>query len=308
MDKTKRGIALFITLLVIASILSIVAVSFSYLGKVKQDAGKISALLQGNLLYKNSVEILKRFFPDDKPSSQKLKMIYSIPIMLSEPKSGFSVQLSCKALVVGVPINWLDPKFSPDIPERMELARKVLTGVIELYEIDEPNRLEEMILSKVIGKTTEDAEYEPRIKPKKGIVSKKQFDRVILDYYLRYDDKSVFTVPWEQYFTFIELTKRATIDGAYISAELISMAFGIPLEMVKDEWSIESNIEEPKMVLKKFLEQSYSSEPFNNKLFSAKALNVMHCEERYAYRDIYYGFSFDYSNGRSRNFEFNGEL
>ena len=32
MDKTKRGIALFITLLVIASILSIVAVSFSYLG------------------------------------------------------------------------------------------------------------------------------------------------------------------------------------------------------------------------------------------------------------------------------------
>jgi len=38
MDKRKRGIALFITLMVIASIMSIIAVSFSYLEKVQKDA------------------------------------------------------------------------------------------------------------------------------------------------------------------------------------------------------------------------------------------------------------------------------
>ncbi|HHB94710.1 MAG TPA: hypothetical protein ENK88_06165, partial [Campylobacterales bacterium] len=82
MDKTKRGIALFITLLVIASILSIVAVSFSYLEKVQKDAGKVSSLIQGNLLYKNTTEILKKFFPKGKADSKKLQMIYSLPLMI----------------------------------------------------------------------------------------------------------------------------------------------------------------------------------------------------------------------------------
>ncbi len=53
MDKIERkGIALFITLLIIASILSIVAVSFSYLEVVQKRSGVVSATIQGNLLYR----------------------------------------------------------------------------------------------------------------------------------------------------------------------------------------------------------------------------------------------------------------
>jgi len=308
MDKTKRGIALFITLLIIASILSIVAVSFSYLEKVQKDAGKVSAVIQGNLLYKNTTEILKRFFPNGKADSKKLEMVYRLPLMLSEPKSGFNITLQCKPLLTGIPIKWLDEKFTKQIPQRLELARDVLSKIMEKYEIDEPNHLEELILEQITGIEEENSEYKPRLKQKKNILSKRQFDRILLDYRLRYDDDNVFKVPWEKYFIFIDVSKKATIDGAYITPELISIIFDIPLDSVNDEWKVETILEEDKITLKEFLIQNNSGEPFDNKLYSVKALNAMHCEENYAYRDTYYNFSFDYSNERNRNFEFNGEL
>ncbi|NEW60314.1 hypothetical protein GSY74_03375 [Sulfurovum sp. bin170] len=308
MDKTKRGIALFITLLVIASILSIVAVSFSYLEKVRKDAGRMSAIIQGNLFYKNTTDILKRFFPKDKADSKKLDMIYNMPLMLSEPKSGFNINLQCKPLMVGVPIKWLDESFTKKHPSRLDLARDVLSEIIEKYEIAEPNRLEELIFAEIAGTDREDSEYEKRLKEKKGIVSKKQFDRVILNYRLRYDDDKVFKIPWERYFVFVDVAKDATIDGAYITAELISVAFDIPLESVQDVWLVDKEMDEKKMTLVEYLAQNASGEVINKKLFSQKALNAMHCEERYYYRNSYYSFSFDYSKERSTNFEFNGEL
>jgi len=308
MDKTKKGIALFITLLIIASILSIVAVSFSYLEKVQKDASKVSSLIQGNLLYKNTTEILKRFFPKGKVDSKKIEMIYTLPLMLNEPKSGFNINLKCSPLLVAVPIKWLDKKFTEKRPKRLELARKVLAGILEKYEIEEPNILEEIIFSKVNGEDIDNENYTKRLKEQKGIVSKKQFYNILLDYRLRYDDAKVFKIPWDKYFIFIDVTKNALIDGAYITAELISVAFDIPLQSVKDDWIVDTNLEEDKMTLKEFLTQNDTTEPFNKKLFSQKALNAMYCEESYAYKDRYYSFSFDYSDERSVNFEFNGEI
>ena len=308
MDKTKRGIALFITLLVIASILSIVAVSFSYLEKVQKDASKISALIQANILYKNTTEILKKFSPKGKTDGKKLQMIYTLPLMLNEPKSGFNINLKCNPLLVAVPIKWLDEKFTKKKIDRLELARKILTAILEKYEIEEPNKLEEMIISKVTGENQQDREYQPRIKQPKGIFSKKEFYKLLLDYRMRYDDAKVFKIPWDKYFVFIDVTDKAVIDGDYITAELISIAFDIPLQSVKDDWIVPTNIEEDKMTLKEFLTRNATEEVFDNKLFSNKALNVMHCEERYSYRDRYYSFSFDYSEERSVNFEFHGEI
>jgi hypothetical protein len=310
MDKTKRGIALFITLLIIASILSIVAVSFSYLEKVQKDANKVSALIQGNILYQNTTEVLKRFFPKGKPNSKKIELLYTLPLMLNEPKSGFNINLTCNPLLVAVPIKWLDKDFTKKTPEKLELARKVLTYIIENYDIAEPNRLEEIIISKVTNKDTQDIEHdEPRLKQKKGIISKKQFYKILLDYRLRYDDDKIFKIPWDKYFVFIDVTNIANIDGNYATAEVISVAFDIPLESVKDSWQERSlDIEEDKMSLKKFLIESGYEESINEKLFSQNPLNAMHCEESYSYRDRYYNFAFDYSDERSVNFEFNGEI
>jgi len=301
MDKRKQGIALFITLMVIASIMSIIAVSFTYLEKVQKDAGITSAMIQGNLLYNNTVSVLKRFFPKGKDNTEKLKLIYTMPLLLNEPKSGFTLNMSCKPLMIGVPINWLDEKLTQKTPEKSSLASDTLTTVMELYEIKEPNELENILIEHIIDKNTENLDYTPRVKKNKGIFSYQQFERIIIDYRLRYDDPNVLNVPWDKYFSFTNITKETKIDGTYLSPEFISVAFDIPLEIVKDSWVIGES------TLKTFLEENSIVASLNKNIYSTKALNAMHCEQSYIYRDGYYKFNFDYIEGRSGNFEFNGE-
>lgn len=301
MDKIKRGIALFITLMVIASIMSIIAVSFSYLEKVQNDAGRTSSIIEGNLLYKNTVDILKRFFPKKRDNSKKLKLIYKMPLMLSEPKSGFNINLNCTPLFTAVPINWLDKDFNWKKAEKSNLAEDVLSTVMERYSIEEPTKLEELIMQEITTGHNQNQDFTPRLKAKKGIISKEQFDRVIVNYRMLYDDPKVFLVPWERYFTFTEVYSDTQIDGVYLTPEFISIAFDIPLEIVKDSWI------EGESTLLSFLKENSIIAPVDKNIYSKKALNAMHCEERYAYRDGQYKFNFNYIKGRSDNFEFNGK-
>jgi len=301
MDKRKQGIALFITLMVIASIMSIIAVSFTYLEKVQKDAGTTSATIQGNLLYSNTIDVLKRFFPAGSDNSDKLELIYTMPLILSEGKSGFSLNVSCKPLMVGTPISWLDQELTKKVPEKTTLTKEVLETLMEQYEIEDPNGLEEILLEAITGKHFRNGDYESRIKSKKGIVSKKQFETLITNYFLIYDDPKVLTVPWDKYFSFTKVDTKTKIDGTYLSAEFISVAFDIPIEIVQDSWIIGES------TLATFLKENAISTPINKKIYANKALNAMHCEQTYAYQGRQYGFNFDYIEGRSGNFEFNGQ-
>ena len=301
MDKRKRAIALFITLMVIASIMSIIAVSFSYLEKVQNDAGETSATIQGDLLYNNTVEVLKRFFPKGSNNQDKLDLLYTTPLPLNEPKNGFALTISCKPLMKGVPISWLDESFTQKVPEKTSLAKSVLQNVMEQYEIEDPSQLEKLISTAVSGKSLENIDYKPRVKVKKGIVSKEQFNRIITDYLFLSDDTKVLTIPWEKYFTFITVDNKTKIDGVYLSTEFISVAFEIPIEIVQESWNPQE------MTLIEFLQQNGVLEPINKNIYSKKPLNAMHCETTYAYKKNQYGFNFNYIEGRSQNFEFNGQ-
>jgi len=301
MDKRKRGIALFITLMVIASIMSIIAVSFSYLEKVQKEAGATSAIIQGDLLYKDTVKILKKFFPKKQNNSEKLKLIYQMPLMLTESKSGFTLNLSCNPLFVGVPINWLEKDFVWKKIEKTDLARDVWSAVMEQYAIEEPSELERLVMEEIKGEAFENREHTSRVKHKRGIVSQAQFNRVLVDYRLLYDDPKVFLVPWERYFIFNRVTPQSKIDGVYLTPEFISVAFEIPLDILLDSWKVgESN-------LVSYLKENSIVAPVNKNIYSTKALNAMHCEETYAYQDGLYKFNFDYIEERSGNFEFNGK-
>ena len=224
-----------------------------------------------------------------------------MPLMLSEEKSGFGLNLSCKPVMVGVPISWLDKAIVPKSPEKLNLAHEILNLVMERYNVQEPNELENLILSTVTGKVSENEDNAPRIRSQKGVVSKSQFKRIVSDYSLRFDDLKVLSIPWERYFSFTKVGKKTKIDGAYLSAEFISVAFDVPIEIVKENCIV------GKSTLKSFLAENSVSESLNKKIYSLKALNAMHCEETYAYRDGFYKINFDYIEGRSGNFEFNGQ-
>jgi hypothetical protein len=310
MDKRKTGIALFMTLMVIASIMSIIAVSFSYLEKVQKDAGTTSALIQSNLMYSSTVEVLKRFFPPKKDNSDKLNLIYTMPLILSEEKSDFSVNLTCQALMVGVPINWLNLQDSPAVQEKETLAKDIFTYIVNLYEIEEPNGLEEMLVQAITGNQLQQIDYKSRLKKQKGIVSKQQFYRIITNYAIVYDDPKALKIPWEKYFSFVPLSKTNKIDGVYPSAEFVSAAFDIPIEIVQDAWykdpTISTGSTGTTVTLASFLREN-NYPVANTKIYSTKALNAMHCEQKFLYQGRRYGFKFNYIEGRSNNFEFNGQ-
>ncbi len=300
MDKRKTGIALFITLMVIASIMSIIAVSFTYLEKVQKDAGATSALIQANLLYGNTAEVLKRFFPSGSDNSEKLALIYTMPLLLSEEESGFSVNLICQALMLGAPINWLTEEGTPSASAKSDIAKDVLVYIVDFYGLEDPTGLEEMIVQAISGIQLKNKAYEPRLKIQKDIISKEQFNRIITDYAFKYDDKKALNVPWEKYFSFVKVTAKTKIDGNYPSAEFVSAAFDIPIEIVQDSWIIGES------TLSSFLNENGITSQ-NNKIYSSKALNAMHCEQIFAYKDRQYSFKFNYIKGRSSNFEFNGQ-
>lgn len=301
MDKRKTGIALFITLMVIASIMSIIAVSFTYLEKVQKDAGATSALIQANLLYGDTVKVIKRYFPTGKDNNEALSLMYTMPLVLSEAKSGFALNLTCKALMIGAPISWLDEKQTNKVPAKTTLSRDVLIKVMELYEIEDPNGLEEMLLEAITGKREQSSDYEPRVQKLKGIASEKQFEQVLLNYALRYDDQKALSVPWNKYFSFVPTNEKTKIDGSYLSTEFLSAAYDIPIEAVQDSWIVGES------TLRTFLQENGVTEPINNKIYANKAINAMHCEQTFAYKERQYTFKFNYIEGRSTNFEFNGQ-
>jgi len=309
MDKRKTGIALFMTLMIIASIMSIMAVSFSYLAKVQKDASVTSALIQANILYGNTLEVLKRFFPPKTDNGKKLSLIYNLPLMINEEKSGFEMNLICEPLISAVPINWLDEDSVFDITAKNSLAKDVLAYIVDNYNIQDPNGLEELLLQSITGKVLEDAAYTKRLQRQKGIISKQQFEDIITEYTLKYDDVNALNVPWEKYFSFLKVDKKTKVDGTYPSAEFVSAAFNIPIDIVKNGWDRDIDITVelgPITTLSSFLRDNGYSQP-DKKIFSDKALNAMHCEQRFAYRDKQYGFKFNYIEGRSSNFEFNGQ-
>ena len=301
MDKRKTGIALLITLMSIATIMSIMAVSFSYLDKARKSATVTSAVTQANILYGSTKEILKRFFPKKADNNLKLKMIYSMPLMISEEQTGFAITLTCQPLMLGVPINWLDEEKTASVPAKNSLAKEVFTHIVDYYQIEDPNGLEEMILEAITGKILQNSEETERLKKQKGIISKKHFKKILINYAFRYDDIKVLTIPWEKYFSFVAVDSKLLIDGAYPSAEFVSAAFEIPLEMVQESWIMGET------TLASFLDENSIVATLDKKVYAKKSLNAMSCEQNFLYGEKRYGFSFNYIEGRSSNFEFNGQ-
>ena len=174
-------------------------------------------------------------------------------------------------------------------------------AVMDLYDIREPDELKNMIVKSIVNRDEESLDYKPRVKKRRGVFSYKQFERLIIDYRLTFDDPNVLKVPWEKYFSYTTVNEDTRIDGVFLTPEFISIAFDIPIEIVKDSWKMGET------TLKNFFNENSIVVTLNKKIYAERSVNAMHCEESYVYKERYYKFNFDYIEGRSGNFEFNGE-
>ena len=293
----KKGFALIITLSALTVIIALSAVLISYLDEARRDASTSKVMIQGDLYYTD----LKKIFQGFKDRKKLYKTLYLSPIPLISEDGRFSLVLECKPLSNAVNINWLAFSNESNMTGQYEAVQKVFEAIVQSYDIEDPSKLEEMLLEEIGGNRKYVQKEQSRLRQKNGIITIKQFTDILDRYQRDADDKKIGEIPWEKFFVFNETSKNPQenlIDGNYLSAELVSVLFDIDLASVQEEW-IEGE------ELKTFV--SSMGGTVNAKLFVKEFLAETQCEASYDYEDERYSFRFLDIEGEVKNFEFIGK-
>ncbi len=287
---------LFITLSVIATIIALVGVVFVYLDEAREDAGKTTALVQGDLYYTDIIELFNKF----KDKKALFTTLYLSPVPLVSEDGRFSVTLSCHPLANGVNINWLGWEDNPKMQLQYDTAKNIFDAIVENYSLKDGERLYEMLLEEIGGKEQFIPKKKSRLYQKKGIISYKQFKAILSRYRFEADDPNVSRVPWKKFFSFSHTADK--IDGDYISPELIALMFNIDIALVKEEWI------EGETNLKTFVQNS-GGEEYYSKLFVKEKAFLEHvvCKVSYTYNKERFNFGFVDIDGEVKDFEFYGK-
>ena len=297
----RKGFALIITLSALTVIIALTAVLISYIDEARKDSSTVKAMIQGNLYYAD----IKKIFTKFKEKRTLYTTLYLSPVPFVSPDGRFSVIVHCTPIANGVNINWLGASSDQNMSEHVSMVQNIFEIIVQEYDIEDPTRLEEMILEKIGGNNKFVQFVQPeqsRLRQKNGIISFKQFESILDRYQFEADDDNVGQVPWKKFFVFNKISKTAAknlIDGNYISAELIAVFFDIDLPTVKEEW-VPGTLE-----LKTFVQNNGGI--YDQKLFAKEFLAQSQCEVQYDYEDERFAFKFEDTEGEVKNFEFFGK-
>jgi len=292
--RGREGFALIITLSVLSVVIALTIVLLSYFTKVKEDAETTKALIQADIYYADILSQLKKF----KDTKSIFKRLYRFPLSLRTPDGRFNITLHCHPLASGININWLAMEHVQGKQEYFQEAQILFDTLAQQYELEDPDRLLEMILEEIgLGKKYVQ-KSQSRLIQKHGIISYQQFSEIIKRYEIEVDDLKVGHVPWRKYFSFSNHADK--IDAEYSSAELISYLFDIDLRTVR-EWM--ASLE--KSSLQAFVNENGGN--YNEKknlLAGGTFLEESRCSVGYG---AGYRFTFDYIRGEAKYFEFHGK-
>ncbi|MFT7879458.1 MAG: hypothetical protein ABXS91_03600 [Sulfurimonas sp.] len=290
--RQRKGIALLITLITIAVMMVLVGTLVSALGSVQKDSRDTASLLQANVYYTNIVNIFKKI----KEKETLLSTLYQTPVPFATEEENFFMTVGCRPLANGININWLGLENDTKMYPNYAITQKLFDAIAATYNLSDPIMLEEMLLEAIRSDGKFQQKFHSRLLQKSGIINYQQFAQIIERYQLEADDAIVTTVPWEKLFSF---TKEANVtDGDYMSAEAVSVLFDMELSAVEEEWVPGSG------ALKAFT-QSYNLK-YDKKIFAQKFVEQAVCEVIYTYADEPYKFTFVYSQGEVKHFEFFG--
>ncbi|UPT77579.1 hypothetical protein MN086_00130 [Sulfurovum sp. XGS-02] len=295
--KHRQGFALLITLSVLAVIIALTTVLLSYLDEVKQDASDTKALIQADIYYKNITNIFQGF----KNKKPLFSVLYSTALPLQTPEERFSLQLHCDPLYKGVNINWLGLGSSGKNAAYSSVAQELFEAIAQEYTIQDPGRLQEMLLEEIGGKNRWVQKEQSRLHQKNGIISYRQFSDIISRYQFEVDDPEIGAVPWKKYFSFSPEADK--IDAQYSSPELLAYLFDMDVSTVQ-EWT--SLVE--RGTLENFIRENGGEYEKRKSILAGETfLEAAECSVRYAMADDQYGFKFEYIQGEAKYFEFYGK-
>ncbi|MBN2824378.1 MAG: hypothetical protein JXQ76_03560, partial [Campylobacterales bacterium] len=259
----RKAIALLITLTVIAALVALMGVAFSYLDKAKQDSLHSSAIIQANIYYADMGRTLDELLKG-KDAADVLSVLYLAPQTIQEKEGEFFVSIGCEPLNNGIDINWFGLQNDTKNQKRYSIVAKLFDTIANEYNLDDDSKLLEFIMEDIEGKNEA-----IRLKQKKGIISSKQFNTILNRYFVETGDTKVFNVPWKQYFTFVSPTSN--VDSKYVSASLIALLFDMDSNTVKEEWMEGED-------LATFLSNNGANmEMYDKEIFSNALLKRMKC-------------------------------
>jgi len=294
----KRGFALIITLSVLTVVIALTGVLVGYLDSARKEASGTKALIQANLYFTDLKAIIGKF----KEKKTLYNTLYLSPVPLESPDGRFSLLLQCRPMTNGININWLGYGEKRKMAAQYNAAQKVFETLMQMYNIEDAGRLEEMIREASEADLGRADEEKSRLRQKNGMISYQQFGHILRRYQLETDDKNIEKVPWRKYFVFNPVSEEAeknVMAGDYLSPELLAILFNIDKEVIEGEWT------EAEGALKTFL--SNNGITYDTKLFAEAFVDRSRCEVSYGYEEERYMFSFVDEEGEVKNFEFYGK-
>ena len=286
----RRGVTLFITLSVIASMGALIALLYGYIEHTRQKAIHQSAFLQAALLKNDCKILLERYLSNKKTSADS-----DIRLNIESRERGFSSVLQCRPIRAAIPITWLNTETRKRHPRNYRLAKKILENIIDSSELKEPDRLFDMIHKELFsGKV--DPETEGWLRTRSDTITFRRFEELIDRYRFEADDPEVETIKWEHYFSFRPVSPVLQLERDALSPELIAFLYGLDSSEVERERS--------EGVLKALLDEYSDTNKDYAWLFAKEPSSLVHCKADFEFRESTYHLSFDYMNKRVENFEF----
>ena len=294
MDKMRPAITLFITLAVIAAMLALVGVIFSFLEQARSKAEDKVALIEANLLYADVVKAVDKYV-GKKPTVGTLKNIYDIPISVREEKGPFNILAACTPAHAAVPITWLSTRGGAKRERQNSLANLVFDEIALQFRLKDANKLRDMLVASIDSKEVVNFDRKSRLKRQADYFSWSDFRKVLDSYAIKEGDSRVYSVNWNYYYSFGREFKA--IDGNFLSSKLISIIFGIDEQIVNEDFKSGH--------LKAFLEENGADlELYKTPLFAKGAVVAMQCSVNYSFGKGSYSFRFNYIDGKVEDFEF----
>jgi len=273
--RGRRGVALLITLSVIAAMLALVGVLFGYVEKARKKAEFKSALTEANLLRADLAGILKNVLRE-KPSLDTLRLIYTTPLHLQPRTDNFMIMVQCSPLLNRLRISWLGQAPGGLYSRHYELAHRVLMQLMEQAELQDPDYLLELI-RRALGSETIRYTLGSRLQRKKGIIDQKEFQHLLDDYRFKRDDPNIYRIKWDDYFVFTDPQDFKGMDAEFSTPRLLSLLFDIDPVLIKEGFTPGK--------LKDFLTSVGANEKEYDWLFEKGPVVAMECRATYTYRE-----------------------
>lgn len=294
MMKMRSGVVMFITLATIASLSVLLIIMFLYVEKLQKENLNLGAYTQSFVYYTKTSKIIESLLSNSKTKDQGRGILYNQGVAIKAGDN--TLLLKCTPIASRIPIQWLDKNKETNNTEQYIAAIKFFDIFTEKYNIQNRLILLEIIqnrLGQIQSSNYQDGRFDVEKKQRVDIKS------LFSNYCSQTNDWKACEVDWGNIYSMYD---SPYIESKYLSDELVSILFKIPIENVKQKRTNGENL------VQFILNNNGDKSLYNENVFSSTDRDEIACIVTFDYMSQKYQYSFNYKNKKAINFEFNEKI